>query len=237
MTKRKNIPKDVRNKVLVDAMHRCCLCPEHHEVVDLHHVVQVSEGGPNTEDNLMAVCPTCHAKIHRIRNRYTVDQLRMYRERWVTLCAQGLPLDVRIAQAFDTTRPPTPSQTSTDAPISHGSFTGAGGIPTDTFSQMREALLDCGPFGDGGQLSAIFAHPKLKPWRHSVPHASSAAARVDAVIAFLIERKRADTGENALVLFLRALSERTDPADECHPRLAGLADDLGRILDSGSLSE
>jgi tetratricopeptide (TPR) repeat protein len=106
MAKRKPIPKDMRNQVLVDAVHRCCLCPEHHDVVDLHHVVPISEDGPNTADNLMAVCPTCHAKIHRIRKRYTVEQLRMYKERWVKLHALGLPLDVRIAQAFDMTRPP-----------------------------------------------------------------------------------------------------------------------------------
>jgi tetratricopeptide (TPR) repeat protein len=110
MAKRKPIPQDIRNQVLVDAMGRCCLCPEHHDVVDLHHVVLISEGGPNTAENLMAVCPTCHAKIHRIRNSYPVEQLRMYKERWVKLCALGLPLDVRIAQAFDVTRPPTPPQ-------------------------------------------------------------------------------------------------------------------------------
>jgi hypothetical protein len=106
MAKRKAIPQSARDKVLVDAMHRCCLCPEHQEVIDLHHVVPISEGGPNTEDNLMAVCPTCHAKIHRIRNRYSADQLRMYKERWVQLCALGLPLDLRLAQAFDTSKPP-----------------------------------------------------------------------------------------------------------------------------------
>jgi hypothetical protein len=106
MAKRTAIPKDVRNQVLVNAMHRCCLCPEHHDVVDLHHVILVSEGGPNTKENLMAVCPTCHAKIHRIRKKYSVEQLQMYKERWEKLCALGLPLDARIAQAFDTTRPP-----------------------------------------------------------------------------------------------------------------------------------
>ena len=110
MARRKAIPKAVRDKLLVDAMHRCCLCPEHHDVTDLHHVVPISEGGPNTEDNLMVICPTCHAKIHRFRSSYTVDQLRMYKERWVRLCGLGLPLDVRISQAFDYTKPPTPPQ-------------------------------------------------------------------------------------------------------------------------------
>lgn len=114
MTKRKAIPQDVRDQVLVDAMHRCCLCPEHDDVVDLHHVIQVSQGGPNSAENLMAVCPTCHGKIHRIRGRYNEAQPRMYKERWVQLCALGLPLDARIAQAFDTHQPPpeTPSPIS-----------------------------------------------------------------------------------------------------------------------------
>jgi hypothetical protein len=115
MTKRKPIPKAVRDQVLVAAMHRCCLCPEHHDVVDLHHIVQISEGGPNTEDNLMAVCPTCHAKIHRIRSRYSEAQLRMYRERWVELCALGLPLDARLAAAYDTRQPP-PAAAGAGAP-------------------------------------------------------------------------------------------------------------------------
>jgi hypothetical protein len=87
-------------------MHRCCLCPEHQEVVDLHHIVPISENGPNTEDNLMVICPTCHAKIHRIRNRYTSNQLRMYKERWVQLCELGLPLDQRLAQAYSYKQPP-----------------------------------------------------------------------------------------------------------------------------------
>jgi hypothetical protein len=104
--KRKAIPKAVRDKLLVEAMHRCCLCPEHHDITDLHHIVPISEDGPNTEDNLMVICPTCHAKIHRFRSSYTLDQLRMYKERWVQLCALGLPLDVRLAQAFDYTRAP-----------------------------------------------------------------------------------------------------------------------------------
>ncbi len=108
MAKRRAIPTAVRDRLLVEAMHRCCLCPEHHDVTDLHHIVPISAGGPNTLDNLMVVCPTCHAKIHRIRNRYTIEQLRMYKERWVRLCALGLPLDVRLARAFDYTRPPEP---------------------------------------------------------------------------------------------------------------------------------
>jgi len=117
MAKRQAIPDPLRSKLLVDAMHRCCLCPEHHDITHVHHVVPINEGGPDTEENLMVVCPTCHDKIHRIRGRYTTEQLRMYKERWVQLCALGLPLDVRLAQAFDHTEPPKPALIPAGIPL------------------------------------------------------------------------------------------------------------------------
>ncbi len=106
MAKRKKVPQPVQDQLLVEAMHRCCLCPEHADVIDLHHIEPISEGGPNTEDNLMVVCPNCHANIHRLRIRYTSRQLRMYKERWVRLCAHDLPLDQRLAQAYSYDQPP-----------------------------------------------------------------------------------------------------------------------------------
>ena len=111
MTKRRAIPKAVRNRVLVRATHRCCICPEHRSPVDLHHIVPISDGGDNTEENLIAVCPTCHADIHRTRNRYTPDQLRMYKERWERPCAQKPLPDVCLQQKIDHTQPPTPPRT------------------------------------------------------------------------------------------------------------------------------
>ena len=101
MAKRKPIPQRIRDKLLVDAMHRCCLCPQHEDVtIDLHHILPISEDGPNTEDNLIVVCPNCHRKIHSIRSRYTSRQLHMYKERWVQLCALGLTIEERLMLAL-----------------------------------------------------------------------------------------------------------------------------------------
>ncbi|MFQ6101745.1 MAG: SH3 domain-containing protein [Anaerolineae bacterium] len=47
MAGRRAVPKAVRDKLLVEAMHRCCLCPEHHDVTDLHHPTLTS-----TPDNV-----------------------------------------------------------------------------------------------------------------------------------------------------------------------------------------
>ncbi|MGB8657433.1 MAG: tetratricopeptide repeat protein [Candidatus Zixiibacteriota bacterium] len=80
-------------------MHRCCLCPEHQDITDFHHIILISEGGPDSEDNLIIVCPTCHAKIHRIRGRYTPTQLKMYKEKWVNICALRLTEEEQLKQA------------------------------------------------------------------------------------------------------------------------------------------
>ena len=100
-------------------------------------------------------------------------------------------------------------------------------ISSDTHKRLRDALLDCGPFDSDAQVRAVFAHPKLRPWKFSLLEASRKADRVDFAIADLSERYSV-AGENALVLFLRALSERLHPDDECFHRLIELADELDR---------
>jgi len=98
--KRKAIPNEIKDKLLVEAMHRCCLCPEHPDITHIHHIVLISEEGPNTEENLMLVCPTCHSKIHRIKGMYTVEQLKMYKEMWIELCwKRKLPIEECIKKA------------------------------------------------------------------------------------------------------------------------------------------
>jgi hypothetical protein len=105
------------------------------------------------------------------------------------------------------------------------------GIPSEIYSRLRQTLLDCGPFGNDNQLRAVFAHEKLRPFLNGLPEASSLADRVDAAIAYLVSKHRAKTKENALVLLLQISSQRTDPGDECHRRLASLADELKDALE------
>lgn len=65
-SKRRPIPLDVTITVLTEAGYRCGV-PTCRNILalDLHHIVQVSEGGGNVADNLLALCPTCHALYHR----------------------------------------------------------------------------------------------------------------------------------------------------------------------------
>jgi hypothetical protein len=103
------------------------------------------------------------------------------------------------------------------------------GISSALYSQLRDTLMDCGPFESNAQLKAVFAAPKLKPWRNSVPEAPTRIDRVDRTIYELAERRNVH-GENALALFLQASSEKHDVDTECYHRLASLAEDIERAL-------
>lgn len=64
--KRKKLRQEVVLAVLTEAGFRCGV-PTCRTIlaIDLHHIVEVSEGGPDEPYNLLALCPTCHALFHR----------------------------------------------------------------------------------------------------------------------------------------------------------------------------
>ena len=66
MANRKKVSDTVRDAVLIEAGYKCAnpTCRQI-LVVDIHHIQEVREGGGNDPDNLLALCPTCHALIHR----------------------------------------------------------------------------------------------------------------------------------------------------------------------------
>lgn len=63
---RKSIPRANAIKVLTEAGYRCAV-PTCRTIlaIDLHHIIEVAKGGGNEPDNLIALCPNCHALYHR----------------------------------------------------------------------------------------------------------------------------------------------------------------------------
>ncbi len=104
----------------------------------------------------------------------------------------------------------------------------------DTYSRLRNTLLNCWQLDGTRQLTSLFADPRLQPWRHSVPQTESVAASVDAIISLLQDRQRAEDGRNALVLFLEVLADRVDPGDACHGQLQDMARQIEEELAQGS---
>jgi hypothetical protein len=104
------------------------------------------------------------------------------------------------------------------------------GIPPALHQQIRTILLECGPFDDNSQIRDLFADARISPWRFSLPSRDNVIARVEAFIAFMAGKHRADDGQNALVLLLLVLSERLDEGSDCPHRLTAVANDLAAAL-------
>lgn len=77
--------KDI-DRLLAATGRRCCLCGSLHNV-QVHHIVPKEEGGANDYDNAIALCPTCHDRVHvrhspgRTTRDYTPDELKLHRDR------------------------------------------------------------------------------------------------------------------------------------------------------------
>ena len=107
-------------------------------------------------------------------------------------------------------------------------------IPSDLLPRLRETLLSCTPVYSNNELRDVFKDQRISPWRFSVPSRDTPQARVDALIAFLSGKQRADTKENALVLFLHAARDLLNEQDEDYMTLDQVASDLAQALGSPS---
>ena len=75
---RKALPQDVRRRVLHEAGYKCGN-PVCRTIVtlDIHHVVPVAEAGKNEPENLLVLCPNCHALHHR--GEIPIESLRAWK--------------------------------------------------------------------------------------------------------------------------------------------------------------
>ncbi len=58
------LDEEVRQQILRRDKHRCRNCDDHMDT-EVHHIVFRSQGGSNIPDNLITLCMTCHAGVHR----------------------------------------------------------------------------------------------------------------------------------------------------------------------------
>lgn len=57
------IPSDVDRKVKVRHFFECAWCGE--RLTERHHIIEFSQGGEHTEENLILLCPNCHTRVHK----------------------------------------------------------------------------------------------------------------------------------------------------------------------------
>lgn len=86
----------VRAQVLQIAGGRCECCGElgflteaGEPYLETHHVVGVSERGPDSSGNIVAVCPLCHRKAH-----YAADRIQIERKMLEAIRRRGRPVEI-----------------------------------------------------------------------------------------------------------------------------------------------
>lgn len=81
-------PISVANEVLVRCGRHCCICGKFVGTkIELHHIVQVADGGDDSADNCIPLCLDCHAEVksynpkHPKGRRYTEAELKGHRDK------------------------------------------------------------------------------------------------------------------------------------------------------------
>lgn len=79
----------VRLKALLDSARCCCICHKFCGIkIELHHIIQEADGGPNNFENCIPLCLDCHADMfsyddkHPKGTKYRPEELKLHRDRW-----------------------------------------------------------------------------------------------------------------------------------------------------------
>ncbi|SRR6266571_3219571 len=79
--------REVVESLLVAARRCCCVCRRFRgRNIEIHHIVPVSEGGSDEEENGIPICFDCHSDVHAAGSpkgrRFTHGELRRLRDEW-----------------------------------------------------------------------------------------------------------------------------------------------------------
>lgn len=87
------IPPDVIDRMMVKCARRCCICRRFRPTkLQVHHIVERSQGGSNDEENLIVVCFSCHSDVHTkvpFARRFSADELKGHRDALVAAVVEG----------------------------------------------------------------------------------------------------------------------------------------------------
>ena len=82
-------PLKIKQKALTLSARHCSVCHRYKGVrMEVHHLIQEADGGPNTLDNAIPVCFDCHSDAGHFNNRhpkgskFSIPELRKARDSW-----------------------------------------------------------------------------------------------------------------------------------------------------------
>lgn len=97
---RDDIPAQIRRDVLVEAGHRCAIPTCRHVPVELAHIVPWSDVKNHSFDNLIALCPTCHARYDAPKSPIDRQAMKQYKANLSVINQQYGDLERRVLLYF-----------------------------------------------------------------------------------------------------------------------------------------
>src|SRR5262245_28545769 len=87
------IDPEVIDRMMVRCGRRCCICRRFRPTkLQVHHIVERSQGGSDDEDNLIVTCFSCHSDVHTkvpFARRFSVAELNGPRAALISLVVAG----------------------------------------------------------------------------------------------------------------------------------------------------
>lgn len=106
--KRPPIPAELARRVLIEAGHRCAIHTCRYPQVHIHHIVPWEQCQIHEYENLIALCPNCHARADR--GEIDRKSLRLYklnlRRFWDRFTDDQIGLLVEFAERLNIESPP-----------------------------------------------------------------------------------------------------------------------------------
>lgn len=95
---RKHLPADLKRAVLMESGFRCAIPACRQDNPEVHHITPISEGGPDSFHNLIALCPNCHARYHR--GEIDRKAMRIYKANLAIVNGRYSSLERRVLEHF-----------------------------------------------------------------------------------------------------------------------------------------
>lgn len=87
----------VQDEALVASGRCCCICHKFCGTkINLHHIVQIADGGDDSFENCIPLCLDCHEDMgkadprHSTGKHYSSSELRIHRDNWFACVKNGL---------------------------------------------------------------------------------------------------------------------------------------------------
>ncbi|MDW7551543.1 HNH endonuclease [Pseudoalteromonas peptidolytica] len=88
-----SIPEDSVAEVLSRSARHCCICRQFQPLqIQVHHIIERSNGGTNEVDNLIPICISCHSSVHtktQMTRGFTANELKRSRDNVYDLVSCG----------------------------------------------------------------------------------------------------------------------------------------------------